>query len=252
MFLQVALVILLYMTIIFVVAIILKDNSIVDFFWGPGFVAISAFSLYMAPEYDLRKFIVSFLILLWGIRLAVFIFFRNRGKEEDFRYKHWRETWKFFILRSYFQIYLLQGLIMFVVAYPIYFINYGASEPLSIFDNIGLLIFGFGFLFETIADMQMSFFKKDPKNNGKLMTTGLWKITRHPNYFGESLVWIGISCYALSLPYGWMTLISPVILILLLRFVSGVPMLEKKMKNHPDWDKYADKTAPFVPYVKWL
>jgi steroid 5-alpha reductase family enzyme len=95
-------------------------------------------------------------------------------------------------------------------------------------------------------------FKKDPGNKGKLMRSGLWEISRHPNYFGEALIWWGISFYALNLPYGWTTLISPVVITLLLRFVSGVPMLEKKYAGRPDWEDYKGKTAPFIPYVKFF
>lgn len=252
MFTEIALLILLYVTLVFVLAQIVKDNSIVDIFWGLGFILIAIYSFIQDTEPDLRKWIVTFLVVLWGIRLSVHVFLRNRGRGEDFRYKHWRETWSFFIVRSFVQIFLLQGFIMFIVASPVYYINFYSREPLGLTDTLGLVVFGIGFLFEVVADYQLADFKKQPGNKGKIMTSGLWEKCRHPNYFGEALVWWGISCYALNLPNGWMTLISPVVITLLLRFVSGVPMLEKKYVGRPDWEKYKKNTAVFIPYVKFL
>ncbi len=252
MILQVAILTFVYMTIIFVVAHFLEDNSIVDVFWGPGFVVIAAFTLMEAPGWDVRKWVVSFLVFLWGVRLAFHILMRNRKKGEDFRYRQWRQTWKHFVIRSFFQIFLLQGLFMLIISAPIWFINSMPNAPLTVLDNIGLILFGVGFFFEVIGDMQLTVFKKDPANKGKIITTGLWSMTRHPNYFGEALIWLGLSFYAFSLPLGWITLISPVTITVLLRFVSGVPMLEKKYRDHPDWPEYARKTAPFVPFVRFL
>ncbi len=249
---DVGLVVCLYMTIVFILALARKDNSIVDVAWGIGFIIITVYTIIQSGEVDLRKMIVSLLVLLWGLRLSFHILVRNSGKGEDFRYKAWRNSWKYFFLRSYFQIFLLQGLLMLVISTPIWFINSGIGGPLGLLDSIGLFIFGFGFLFEVIADYQLAEFKKNPTNAGKLMTTGLWSMSRHPNYFGESLVWWGITFYALSFPNGWCTMISPVIITILLRFVSGVPMLEKKYKENPDWADYKAKTAAFVPFIKFL
>ncbi len=249
---EIALLIVVYMSLVFVLALIARDNSIVDIFWGPGFVLIAIYSLIQNPEPDLRKWIVTFLVALWGIRLSVHVFLRNRGRGEDFRYRQWRETWKFFVIRSYFQIFLLQGIFMLIIASPVYYINFYSKEPLGFFDTLGLVVFGTGFFFEAVSDFQLSDFKKKPENQGKIITTGLWAMSRHPNYFGEALVWWGISFYALNLPNGWMTLVSPVIITLLLRFVSGVPMLEKKYKGRSDWEEYKRNTSAFVPFVKFL
>ncbi|MFH1161444.1 MAG: DUF1295 domain-containing protein [bacterium] len=252
MYWQVALLIVAYMSLAFFIALRIKDNSIADVFWGAGFIIVTAFSLMMSPDIDLRKIIIAFLILVWGLRLTIHIYQRNRGKEEDTRYKHWRDTWNHFITRSFFQIFMLQGLFMYVISFPIWFINANPGEPLSTTDTIGLFVFGTGFMFETIGDMQLSYFKQNPACKGKLITTGIWKWTRHPNYFGKALLWWGIWLYAVGVPWGWITIISPIVITILLRFVSGVPMLEKKLSQHPDWEVYAHKTAPFVPFVKWL
>ncbi|MDP1624009.1 MAG: DUF1295 domain-containing protein [Bacteroidales bacterium] len=249
---EVGLIICLYMTIIFILALNRKDNSIVDVAWGVGFVIIAIYTIVQSGEVDLRKMIVSLLVLLWGLRLSFHIMVRNSGKGEDFRYKTWRNTWKFFFLRSFFQIYMLQGLLMLIISTPVWFINTSTGGTLGPWDSIGLVVFGFGFMFEVIADYQLAEFKRNPANNGKIITTGLWSVSRHPNYFGETLIWWGISFYALSFPHGWYTLISPVTITLLLRLVSGVPMLEKKYRNHPDWADYKAKTAAFVPYIRFL
>jgi steroid 5-alpha reductase family enzyme len=249
---EVGLVIVLYMTIVFILALMRKDNSIVDVAWGLGFIVVAVYTIIQSGEVDLRKMIVSLLVLLWGLRLSFHIMVRNSGKGEDFRYEAWRKTWKYFFLRSFFQIFMLQGMFMLIISAPIWYINSSVGGPLGIWDSIGLVVFGFGFLFEVVADYQLTEFKRNPANQGKIITTGLWSVSRHPNYFGEALVWWGISCYALSFPHGWYTLISPVIITLLLRFVSGVPMLEKKYQNHPDWAEYKAKTAAFLPFMKFL
>lgn len=249
---ELGLVVGLYMTMVFILALMRKDNSVVDSFWGLGFIIVSVYSLVQSGEIDLRKAIVNTLVVIWGLRLSVHIMIRNKGKEEDFRYKAWRKSWNFFYLRSYFQIFLLQGFFMLVISAPVWFINFNQGGKLGIWDSLGLLLFGIGFMTEAMADYQLSVFKHRSSAKGKLITTGLWAVSRHPNYFGEALLWWGISLYALSYPNGWYTLISPVVITLLLRFVSGVPMLEKKFQKHPDWEKYKSATAPFVPFVKFL
>jgi steroid 5-alpha reductase family enzyme len=249
---ETGLVICLYMTIVFILALMRKDNSIVDVAWGIGFIIIAVYTTIQSGEVDLRKMIVTLLVTLWGLRLSFHIMVRNSGKGEDFRYLAWRKTWKFFFIRSFFQIFMLQGLFMLIVSMPVWFINSGNGGPLGLWDSLGLIVFGTGFLFEAIADYQLVDFKKNTANTGKIITTGLWAVSRHPNYFGEALVWLGLSFYALSFPYGWYTLVSPVIMTLLLRFVSGVPMLEKKYAGRPDWEDYKSKTAAFVPFLKFF
>lgn len=252
MILDIALIIFLFMTVVFILALIKKDNSIVDIFWGIGFIIIMIYSLIQSGEVDLRKMIVSLLVFLWGLRLSYHIMMHNTGRGEDFRYKNWRNTWKFFIIRSFFQIFMLQGMVMLIVSTPIWYINMHSTGLPGIWDMLGLFIFGTGFMTEMIADHQLALFKKNPANSGKIMTTGLWSISRHPNYFGEALVWWGISFYALGLHNGWYVLISPVVMTLLLRFVSGVPMIEKKYEGRADWEAYKSETPAFVPYIKGL
>jgi len=247
---EVGLVIFLYMTIIYILALQRKDNSIVDIAWGIGFIIVAVYSVIQSGEVDLRKMIVCTLVLLWGLRLSFHIMVRNSGKGEDFRYKAWRNSWKYFNIRSYFQIFLLQGFFMLVIGLPVWYIGFKSGGQLGVWDSLGLMLFGAGFFIEVVADSQLVSFKKDVSNKGKLLTSGLWAVSRHPNYFGEALLWLGIGFYALSLPFGWITLAGPAVITLLLRYVSGVPMLEKRLKSHPDWENYAKKTGPFIPFLR--
>ncbi|MCX6276746.1 MAG: DUF1295 domain-containing protein [Bacteroidetes bacterium] len=249
---DIVLVVILFMTLVFIIALTRKDNSIVDIFWGFGFIFIAFYTLVQSGEIDLRKTIVNILVLLWGLRLSIHIMIRNRGRGEDFRYKLWRNTWRFFYLRSYLQIFLLQGFLMLIISTPVWFINFSRGGALGVWDSLGLILFGVGFMIEALSDYQLSEFKRNPSNKGKIISTGLWSASRHPNYFGEALLWWGLSLYALSIPGGWFTLISPVVITLLLRFVSGIPLLEKKLNENPDWETYKKNTAPFVPFVKFL
>ncbi|HEX7411203.1 MAG TPA: DUF1295 domain-containing protein [Bacteroidales bacterium] len=244
-----AFIIVFYMTVIFLLAQSLQDNSIVDIGWGIGFIFITIFTLF-AEEINFRKILISSLIFIWGCRLSAHIFIRNHGRGEDFRYRNWRNKWKRFQLRSYFQIFLLQGFIMLIVALPIIWVNAAAPRSFGFYDTIGLTIFLCGFFIEVKGDWQLIQFKKQPENAGKLMTLGLWQYTRHPNYFGEALLWWGIWLFAIHEINGLFTIIAPLTVTLLLRFISGVPLLEKKYVGRPDWEAYKAKTPVFIPFLK--
>jgi steroid 5-alpha reductase family enzyme len=250
--LNIAFIIWLYMTIVFFIALIRQDNSIVDIFWGPGFILVALYSLIRSGNINIQTSIMNLMVLLWGLRLSFHIFMRNKGRGEDFRYKAWRDTWKFFILRSYLQIFMLQGVLMLIISCPIFFLNQKSDGTFHFTDLLGTILFITGFIFEAVSDHQLALFKKKPENKGRIITTGLWSVSRHPNYFGEALIWWGIGFFALAYDQGWFMLVSPLIITLLLRFVSGVPMLEKKYEKHPNWKEYKQNTAPFVPFIKFL
>ncbi|MFH1119709.1 MAG: DUF1295 domain-containing protein [Bacteroidota bacterium] len=245
---EISLVVIIYMTLAFMLALVLKDNSIVDIFWGLGFVVLTAYSLWIADNVDIKKIVVSSMVLIWGLRLTLHIFLRNRGRGEDFRYANWRRTWKFFVMRSFLQVFMLQGFFMVVIIWPVIHINQGSSVDFGMIDIAGILIFSTGFYFEAMGDYQLTRFRKNPLNSGKIITTGLWKYTRHPNYFGEALLWWGIWLMAVPVVDGIYTILSPIIITLLLRYVSGVPMLEKKYEGRADWDEYKSRTPVFVPF----
>jgi steroid 5-alpha reductase family enzyme len=244
-----AFIVIFYMTMLFLLAQVLKDNSIVDIGWGIGFIFIAIFT-FLVGEINIRKILFNLLILAWGGRLSIYIYLRNKGCSEDFRYKNWRNTWRHFVLRSFLQVFMLQGLIMLIVALPIIQVNGADPRSIGFFDVIGFLIFLSGFMFEVIGDHQMSRFKTQPENAGELMTTGLWKYTRHPNYFGEVMLWWGIWLFAIPEINGLYTIIGPLTITLLIRYVSGVPMLEKRYEGRADWEVYKAKTPVFIPFFK--
>ncbi len=242
-----ALLIFCCMVVLFLLACLLKNNSIVDIFWGIGFVVLAFFSLALSAAITPKKLMVCMLIAAWGLRLAVHILLRNLGRGEDFRYRQWRDEWKNFYLRSFFQVFMLQGVILLIVASPLILINASGSEYPGILDFCGILVFLAGFGFETVSDAQLSLFRKNPGNKGRIITTGLWQYSRHPNYFGEALLWWGIWLMAVPEVNGLFTIGSPLIITLLLRYVSGVPLLEKKYEGRPDWEEYKKKVPPFIP-----
>jgi steroid 5-alpha reductase family enzyme len=249
-FFESGLLILFYMIMVFILAIILKNNSIVDIFWGLGFILLMMYNSDFLQTDSLNTLIFNILILIWGLRLSFHIFLRNNGKEEDFRYKNWRNTWRHFYIRSFLQIFLLQGFIMWIVALPIISYNHFEINIFSWQFIVGVLIFLLGFLFETISDYQLFRFKKDKYNKGKIIQSGLWKYSRHPNYFGEALLWWGIALIAISEFSDIYIFISPLLITYLLRYVSGVPMLEAKYKDNEEFKQYSKKTSVFIPFIQ--
>ncbi len=238
-----------YMTVIFITALFKKDNSIVDTAWGLGFILVALLAFFLEREFVVRHILVTVLVLIWGTRLAVHIFIRNKGKGEDFRYAQWRREWgKWFLLRSFFQIFMLQGLLLLVIAYPLILTNHSGEGGISFLDLVGVVVWITGFLFEALGDFQLTRFKRDPGNKGKIMSSGLWKYTRHPNYFGEAVMWWGIFLIALSVELGWTSIISPFLITFLLLRVSGVTMLEKKYVGNKEFEAYAKKTSAFFPW----
>lgn len=246
-----ALLIFVLMTLVFLIALKLKDNSIVDIFWGLGFIALVIFSLLNSESIDSAKVLTSILVIIWGLRLSGHIFLRNRGKGEDFRYANWRRTWKYFIIRSYIQVFMLQGFFMLIISWPVlHILNNPQINDIGVVYILGFIIFLAGFTFESVGDYQLTRFKKALENRGKIITTGLWKYTRHPNYFGEAFLWWGFWLMAVPVIDGIYTIISPLVITWLLRYISGVPMLEKKYEGREDWEEYKRKTPVFVPFIK--
>jgi len=240
--------VLVYMTGWFVAAQVLGRNDIADVAWGLGFILAAAVSLVAGKVYPLRGLLLSALVLVWGIRLALHIHNRNRSRGEDPRYRKWREEWgRFFVLRSFLQVFLLQGFLLLLVALPIIYANGSPAVPLGKQDLLGLALWLAGFCFEAVGDWQLLRFIRDPLNKGKLMTTGLWRYTRHPNYFGEVALWWGIWLMALPLPGGWMTVVGPLTITVLILKVSGIPMLEKPYEGRADFQEYKRRTSSFFP-----
>lgn len=244
-----------YMNFLFILAVILKNNSIVDIAWGIGFILISISCLYSKTPNSILIKVLLAMVSLWGIRLAIYIFIRNFGKGEDYRYRQWRLEWgNKVLIRSYFQVFILQGSIMLLISSPILMVSMQdenqINNPLGPFQYLGLMVWLFGLGFETISDFQLYQYKSNPSNIGKIMKTGLWRLSRHPNYFGEALVWWGIFIFTSNIGWSWISIISPIVMTYLLRKVSGVDLLEKKYSENMEYQEYAQKTPAFVPYFK--
>jgi steroid 5-alpha reductase family enzyme len=248
-YLIVLLVLFTYYFIIFVLGQFLKDNSIVDIFWGLSFVVTAVFSLFYYGAGHPRQIIVTVLVALWGLRLTYHIAKRNIGKPEDFRYVNFRKKWgtKFVLLKAFLHVYMLQMLMSVLISIGFVMINTNSNPDLSYLDVMGLIIWLVGYYFEVIGDKQLKDFLANPDNRGKILTTGLYKYTRHPNYFGEATMWWGIFFIALNIDYGFIALISPVVITVLVRYVSGVPMLEKAFEDNLDFQEYAKHTSVFIP-----
>lgn len=243
-----ALILLLYTTLWFAVSLVKKRNDVADIAWGLGFVLLSWSSLFYSQVFSVKALVVCILISIWGIRLASHIYRRHKGKPEDSRYLIWRKEWgKWFTLRSYLQVFLLQGFFLFLIIQPALLINNSHAEP-GLLDILGVAVWVIGFYFESAADLQLKNFLADPKNRGHLMDRGLWKYSRHPNYFGEVTQWWGIWILAASIPGGILTIIGPLTITWLILFVSGIPMLEKKYSGRPDFEEYKKRTSVFIPW----
>jgi steroid 5-alpha reductase family enzyme len=245
----VALVILGLMTILWVVSLALRNSSIVDIFWGMGFVVANWAYFFLTPDGSpARKWLISLLVTIWGLRLSLYILWRNWGKPEDFRYRKWREEsggawwWK-----SFFQVFFLQGVLLWIISAPLLAAHiYPVGAP-TILDGLAILIWAIGFFFEAVGDLQLAHFKANPDNRGKVMDAGVWRYTRHPNYFGDAIQWWAYYLIALAAG-GWWTIFSPILMTTLLLRVSGVALLEKTMDKRPGYKEYIERTSAFIPW----
>jgi len=238
----------LYMTAWYITAIMLRRNDVADIAWWLGFLLVVTESLFYSGI-SLVGIVVTVLVAVWSVRISTHIYVRNQNKSEDYRYKQWRDAWwKWFYIRTFFQIFILQGILLIFISFP-------AVIAISFSENISFLYLIFpvivwvsGFFIELVSDYQLSVFKKNPLNKGKLMRSWLWRYSRHPNYFGEVLLWWGIWLFSYFTPYFWIALIGPLTITFLIVFVSGIPLLEKKMQKHPDFPDYKKHTSVFFPW----
>jgi len=251
---KVTIAVFIYMTALYVLSIIKKRADLVDTGWGLGFIIIASVSLLSQGYLTDRMIFVFFLVLIWGIRLSIHIFSRNKGKEEDYRYQQFKKDWgDSFYIRSYFQIFLFQGFLMLLVSIPITLIAASEQPSLGTLDYIGVAIWIVGFIIETLSDIQLNKFiklKKEGKVDKKFADIGFWKYSRHPNYFGEILQWWGVGIIAYSVSMGYLAIIGPITITYLIIFVSGIPLLEKKFEKHPKWPEYVARTNKLVPLPK--
>jgi len=247
-FLLALIVIIAHFTVFFIIGQLLKNNSVVDIGWGLGFVVLVVVGLLTQSGANILALVISIFVSIWGLRLTYYIAKRNYKKPEDFRYQNMRKKWGNKVaINAFFKVYMLQALIMYIVAMPILVAFNGGTNEYNIIVSLGVLVWLIGFIFESVSDAQLRKFVKNNKNKGKIIKSGLWRYTRHPNYFGEATMWWGLFLIALPSELGLLAVVSPLLITYLLLYVSGVPMLEKKYENNEEFQEYKKTTSKFFP-----
>jgi len=237
------------MVALWLVSVWLRDASIIDIFWGPTALLIACVAWGLMDERTLRAGLVVGLTALWGGRLGLYLLWRNAGREEDFRYQAMRrKRGRRFVWQSLFTVYLVQAVLMWVVSLPVQAaIAAPGPAELGWLDALGVLVFAAGFAFESLGDWQLARFRADPRNGGRVMNRGLWAWTRHPNYFGDFLVWWGLFLFAAAVG-AWWSAVGPALMSILLIRVSGVALLERHLSHSKaGWDDYVARTPGFFP-----
>jgi len=248
---QALLVIILLMTTLWIISVVIKNVSIVDLFWGFGFVVAAAFYFIKTDGFEPRKILILSLASIWGLRLSIYLAWRNIGKGEDFRYKEFRRKYgedRYWWI-SFFQTFLLQGVLMWLISAPLLGAQfYSNNASLGFFDFAGLLFWFIGFSFEAGGDYQLAVFKANPSNKGKVLNSGFWRYTRHPNYFGDSAVWWGFGLICIS-GGSYVPVLGSILMTALIIKISGVALLEKSLKEQkPQYKEYIEKTSSFIPW----
>ena len=236
------------MLLFWVASLIRRDASIADIAWGLVF-AVIAWASWAAGGRSTASLIVAIAVTAWGLRLAIYIGLRNAGHGEDRRYQAMREKRPAsFWLWSLFGVFILQGALALIVSLPVQSLGGVEDADFGLAGLAGLGVFLVGLGFEAIGDAQLAAFKRDPANSGQVMNRGLWRYTRHPNYFGDALLWWGIWVMAVGSGAAWWTLVGPALMTFLLVRVSGVAMLESDMaERRPGYAEYIRKTSAFIP-----
>ena len=238
---------LLVAVIFWVFSLMRNDVSIVDSLWSMMFLLAAAIYFTMAPQYGSREVLVLVLVTLWAVRLSAYITLRNHGQPEDYRYQEIRKNNNpGFRFKSLYIVFILQAMLAWVISLPL-FAAMGSHTPIGLLDYTGAALWVVGMIFESLGDLQLSRFRSKPENEGKVLDSGLWRFTRHPNYFGNFLLWWGFYLIALSAG-GWWAIISPMLMTLLLLKVSGVALLEKDIsERRPQYAAYIRRTNAFFP-----
>jgi len=238
------------MIVVWVISVVIKNASIVDIVWGLGFVVVAwVVRLTTDQGDDARQWLLVALTTMWGLRLAVYLFFRNHGNGEDYRYRAMRKHYgERFGLISLYSVFGLQGALMFVVSLPVQLGQADDTPGIGAVAILGVVLWLIGMFFEAVGDAQLARFKRNPDSAGTVMSTGLWRYTRHPNYFGDACVWWGIGLVAAETGAGAWGLLGSAVMTFLLRRVSGVTMLEKTIgRRRAGYDEYIRTTSAFIP-----
>ncbi|WP_026941755.1 DUF1295 domain-containing protein [Hellea balneolensis] len=271
------------LTLLWAISVAVKDASLIDIFWGFGFLVVAVVCLYLADVKTPYLWLLATMPIAWGIRLSLYLAKRNLGHGEDKRYVAMRKraekkgmselAWR---IRTLFTVYFGQGLLIMIVSAPIWvamatgyeqhiwserigddqvIFSESIKSKIGILAILGALLWLIGFLFEAVGDWQLTkFMKKNknydgPKEDKPVLDTGLWKYTRHPNYFGNACMWWGIWLVACQAPWGWTTIFAPLIMTFLLTRVSGRDLLEREMKKRKNYRDYVERTSGFFPML---
>jgi len=222
-----------------------NDTSIANFTWGGGVMLVSLYTFFTLSLFLPRQIIVTLMITMWASRLIIHVYKRYTGN--DPRFLSWK--WQGFKALVINTIWIFgQTIMIAIMGYPAVIINMSTVSGLTVLDGIGVCVWIFGFIFEMISDHQLFMFMSNPTNKGRVMRYGLWRYSRHPNYFGEILMWWGIFIIALSVPYGWAAIIAPVTISILLIFITGIPWIEKTMEANSEYQEYKEKTSMLIPW----
>jgi steroid 5-alpha reductase family enzyme len=237
------------MTALWLISVRIRNASIVDVFWGLGFVLVSWTTVLLTDANAMRRWVIVATATLWGTRLAAYLAWRNLGKPEDYRYAAMRDRYgDRFIWVSALLVFGLQGLLMWIVSWPLQF-GQQSTAALNWLDVLGVVLWTVGWLFETVGDWQLARFKRQTQHAGQVMDRGLWRYTRHPNYFGDFLVWWGFYLMAVASHEPWWTIVSPLVMSVLLMRVSGVTLLERNLQTRrPQYADYMRRTSAFFPW----
>lgn len=225
-----------------------RDVSIVDIFWGLGVAGVVDIAAWLGQSGGARTSAVLFLVNLWGLRLAAHIWARHKG--EDHRYAAMRQKFgKKWWWLSLIQVFLLQAILIWFVPAPLVAAVLYARMPMGVLDYAGIVVAAAALMFESLADFQLAAFRADPGSQGKVMDRGLWGWSRHPNYFGEALMWWGYFAIGFGASHQWWLILSPVLITFLLLQVSGVTLMEEKMdERRPGYAEYRRRVSAFVPW----
>ena len=249
-FLESALLLSGYATLWFCISIIIRRNDYADIAWGLGYVVLCAYHASVRPLHPVL-IVCYLLILIWGIRLSVFLYQRNSRKTEDFRYLQWRKEWgKTFYWRSYLQVYLLKAFFLLVIISPVLFAVSVSTSSWSWYMLIGGIVWSIGFYWQSVGDYQLRQFIRQRKSKDEVLQTGLWRYSRHPNYFGEVIMWWGIYLVIWPLSGSWLFIIGPLTITVLIRYVSGVPMLERRYAKNQAFQEYKKRVPVLVPGLR--
>ncbi len=248
-FLESAFMLVLYAIFWFLLSILKKRNDLADIAWGLGYVLLCGYQAITQPLHPVA--VVCFILVgIWGIRLSIFLSIRNRNKPEDFRYAQWRKEWgNHFYIRSFLQVYLLQAFFLLIIISPVLFAVSVNTSEWTLYTVLGILVWLIGFYWQSVGDAQLLHFVQNRKHKEAILDTGLWSYSRHPNYFGEITMWWGVYIVIFPLTGSLPFIIGPITITILIRYVSGAPMLERRYEQNERYQTYKKRVPILFPKI---